>query len=327
MNFRTEFVIKQEFPQINYNSKIMFFGSCFAENIGEIIKNNYFDIDINPFGIIYNPLSIVENINILTNGKLFVDKDLQYSNKLWFSYNHHGSFSNVDKNVCLNKINSRILESSGNLKNADIIFITFGTSWVYKLLETNKIVSNCHKNIEKLFERFRLTIYEIVNSYIKIISEIEKINKKANFVFTVSPIRHWKDGANGNQLSKSILLLAIDEIVNKSQKAFYFPSYELIMDDLRDYRFYKEDMIHINDIAVQYIWERFKAVFFTEETTKINNLVEKIVKALNHKPFNTNNPEYEMFIDNNIANIEDLERIYKINLHSLKHSFEKKRRT
>ena len=321
MKLRTEIEISTKFPKIGYGSKIMFFGSCFAESIGAKFINSGFDINLNPFGIIYNPASIKENIDLLIAEKYLTENDLHFSNNLWFSYNHHGKFSNLDKNICLRTINDSIKFSSDYIKNTDYIFFTFGTSWVYKLVESDEVVANCHKQPAKIFKRYRLSVEEIVKSYNSLIAEIKTINKDVKFVFTVSPVRHWKDGANGNQLSKSILLLAIDEIVNNSEDSFYFPSYEIVIDELRDYRFYTDDMLHISNVAVDYIWSRFKASFFNEETQNLSLQIKKLNKALNHKPSDNRDDEYLKFLDSNISKIENIENQNRINLSELKAKF------
>ncbi len=321
MKFRTEIEINTSFPKIDYNSKIMLFGSCFAESIGERFINSGFNVNLNPFGVIYNPSSIKENIKLLINEKYLTNNNLQFSNNQWYSYNHHSKFSNIDKDICLNSINSSIKFSAEYIKNTDYIFFTFGTSWVYKLIDEDKIVVNCHKQPAKIFERYRLSINEIVESYKSLIAEIKAINKNVKLVFTVSPIRHWKDGANGNQLSKSILLLAIDEIINNTNNTFYFPSYEIVNDELRDYRFYTDDMIHISTIGVDYIWSKFKNSFFSDKTQNLIVQVSKLHKALNHRTVNSNTEEYKMLIEKSLLKIESIERQNNISLIKLKRKF------
>jgi len=321
MKFRTEIEINTSFPKIDYNSKIMFFGSCFAESIGEKFINSGFNVNLNPFGVIYNPASIQENIKLLINEKYLTESDLHFSNNIWYSYNHHGKFSNIDKNDCLTSINDNLKYSSEYLKNTDYVFLTFGTSWVYKLINEGKIVANCHKQPAKIFERYRLSVNEIVESYKDLIVEIKAINKNVKLVFTVSPVRHWKDGANGNQLSKSILLLAIDEIINNTANTYYFPSYEIVNDELRDYRFYSDDMIHISTIGVDYIWSKFKNSFFSEETQNLILQVSKLYKALNHRTANLNTEEYKKFIEKSLLRIDDVEKHNNISLDNLKDKF------
>ena len=322
--FRTEFEIAEFNYKISTKSKLMFFGSCFTENIGEKIANLHLQNNINPFGILYNPASVSENIRLLIENKNFTEKDLNQNNNKWFSYNHHGKFSDEDKDKCLQNINTEINKASSSLKDANFLFITFGTSWVYKLKENNKIVANCHRIPAKEFNRERLTITEIVDDYKKLITKIKNINPNIKIVFTVSPIRHWKDGANGNQLSKSVLLLAIEEIIKQNTNCFYFPSYEIIMDDLRDYRFYSSDMLHINDIAINYIWEKFTNTFFDNSTLEYAKKINKINSALNHRTENNKTEKYIEFINSNIAKTKTLETEYNIDLSDLVREFREK---
>jgi len=322
--FRTEFEIAEFKDKISTKSKLMFFGSCFTENIGEKIANLHLQNIINPFGILYNPASVSENIRLLINNKNFTEKDLNRNNNKWFSYNHHGKFSDEDKNKCLQNINTEINKASSLLKDTDFLFITFGTSWIYRLKSNNKIVANCHKIPAKEFNRERLTIPEIVDDYTKLISEIKNINPKIKIIFTVSPIRHWKDGANGNQLSKSVLLLAIEEITKQNAACFYFPSYEIIMDDLRDYRFYSTDMLHINETAINYIWEKFTTTFFDNSTLEYAKKINKINSALNHRTENNKTEKYIEFINSNIVKVKTLETEFNINLSELVKAFKRK---
>jgi len=322
--FRTDFKIADTFTKISTQSKLLFFGSCFTENIGEKIANLHLQNIINPFGILYNPSSVAENIRILIANRSLSENDLDFNNNKWFSYNHHGKFSNSDKQKCLNGINDEINNANNFLKETDLLFITFGTSWVYKLKETSKIVANCHKIPAKNFIRERLTISEIFDTYSKLITELKTINPKIKIVFTVSPIRHWKDGANGNQLSKSILLLAIEEIVKQNKNCFYFPSYEIVMDDLRDYRFYNSDMLHINETAIDYIWGKFKSVFFDEKIEEYEKQIEKVNNALNHRTEDNKNTKYSQFINSNITKVKNLEQEYKLDLSELKNNLSQK---
>lgn len=315
--FRTEFKIELCKTKIKPNSNLMFLGSCFTENIGKNISDLYLHNIINPFGILYNPASVSENLRILINKTEFNETDLEFNNDKWASYNHHGKFSDENKNTCLQNINNELNKSNKFIRTTDILFITFGTSWVYKLKENNKIVANCHKIPTKYFVRERLTISEIVEDYSSLIEELKTINPNIKIVFTVSPIRHWKDGANGNQLSKSILLLAIEEIVKQNSNSVYFPSYEIVMDDLRDYRFYASDMLHINETAINYIWDKFKEAFFDEAIITYSKKIEKINNVLNHRAEDNTNSKYIDLINSNIVKSHNLEKEFDIDLYEL----------
>lgn len=305
-----------DIPKFNwetgYGGKNIFLGSCFAENIGNKMFGLKYETDINPFGILYNPKSLASGINLLLNEKEFTPNDLISHDGLWHSFSHHGRFSFTDKNKTLFEINSRIKTSSEFLKNANFLFITFGTAWVYRYLETGQIVSNCHKIPSKKFERVRLSVEEITEEYHQLLQKIWKTNPNIKIVFTVSPIRHWKDGAIENQLSKSTLLLAINNIVKSfgETKCAYFPSYEIVVDELRDYRFYSDDMIHLTDFSIQHIWDIFNQSLVDEKSRKTAIHIQKLKNAVNHKPFNKNSNEHLNFAKMQLRKVENLETKY-----------------
>ena len=296
MNFRTEIKIPKAKACISYQDNILLFGSCFAENIGKKLSENKFQTDINPFGILYNPNSIENSIRTLLEKKFMTEFYLFFHHGVWNSFTHHGLFSDTSKEICLQKINERINYSSDMLKNAAHLIITFGTAWVYELKATSKVVANCHKLPEKIFNRRCLSIEEIVETYVNLIHCIRLFNPAINIIFTVSPVRHWKDGAHENQLSKSILLLAIDKLQQIFPELHYFPAYEIVMDELRDYRFYNEDMLHPNNLAINYIWEKFSETYFSAETIHIQREIAEISTAEAHKPFNPDTKEHQVFL-------------------------------
>ena len=313
MIFRTEINPESFSQKINIKDKIFFTGSCFAENIGSFFYNHHFDVCINPFGILYNPVSIANSLNKIINNEEFTAEDLFHFNNKWLSFYHHGKFSDANKEQALSKINTKIRQAYKHLKETKFLFITFGTSWVYALKNNNQIVANCHKIPQQEFNRYRLNVEEIVDIYTKLISQIKKLSPEINIVFTVSPVRHLKDGAHGNQLSKSVLLLAVEEL-NSLSGVHYFPSYELALDDLRDYRFYAKDMTHLNEIAEQYIWEKLSQSAFDNETLEVLPKINKIFKAVNHRTFNPDSTEYQNFKDKINSKIENLEKQYGLNL-------------
>lgn len=276
---------------LSYRSHIMMLGSCFVENIGAKLEYFHFDVDINPCGIVYNPESVASTLDILLDRKIFKKDDLWYHNGLWGSFSHHGHFSACDADECLAGINSRIIASAERLQSSDLLVITWGTAWVYEYLKTGIIVSNCHKFPATAFRRFRLKVDAIVERYVGLLEYLHCLNPRMKVLFTVSPIRHWKDGAHGNQLSKSVLHLAIDELVQRFDFVSYFPSYEIVMDELRDYRFYAEDMLHISPQGVSYIWEKFRDLYFEPEAILLMRKVDKLNKMLAHRPLNPNSEE------------------------------------
>lgn len=306
MDFRTIVDIAEPKIKIDYSKKIMLIGSCFTDNVGNKFKDYLFDVDINPFGVIYNPESVLSSLEILTNRKFLSEQNLFFDNGIWQSYSHHSDFSSVQKDTVLAKINNRIEYSSDFLQNTDYLFITFGTAWIYILNETEKVVANCHKQDSNKFTRTRLNVSEISMKYIRYLEILKSLNPKIKVIFTVSPVRHWKDGAIENQISKSTLILAINEIIEKISFASYFPSYEIVLDELRDYRFFAEDMLHIADKSVNYIWERISESYFSEKTIKETEKVEKIQKALNHRALNIKSKDYLTFLENTMKKIREL---------------------
>lgn len=307
-DFRTIIDIPESEAKINHNQGIMLMGSCFSDSMGQKLGGYKFPVDINPFGVIYNPASISSSIEILIDNKIFTEEDISFANGRWFSFYHHSDFSHWDKDKCLDLINVSISASHENLKTAHYLFITLGTSWVFKLKKNNRVVSNCHKLPAYEFTRHRLNVEDIASTLQFSLARLQKFNPSLKVIFTVSPIRHWKDGAYGNQLSKAALLLAVERILETNQNCSYFPSYEIMMDELRDYRFYDADMLHISLVAVDYIFEQFADCYFSSETKNLNQDIEKIVKASKHRAFNPNSDSYIKFLKSNLKAIEVLKK-------------------
>jgi hypothetical protein len=242
---------------ISYRSKITMLGSCFTDNIGRMLADYGFDVLVNPFGTLYNPISIKQSIRTLLSDKLFTEEDcvmMGAGADLICSFSHHTSFARRSREEFLENANRQLQEARRHFLDSDKVIITLGTSWCYTYMSSGKVVSNCLKRPATEFIRERLDIETIKNAILDIMEQCDKTSgcKKKEFIFTVSPIRHFRDGAHGNQISKSALLIAIDE-----SPVDYFPAYEIMMDELRDYRFYAEDMCHPSEQAVNYIGERF----------------------------------------------------------------------
>lgn len=316
MDFRTYVQIPEVNFKIDHSDKIMLFGSCFSEYIGRKLQYSKFKVDINPFGILYNPMSVSSSFGRLLQKKEFTDSDLVYNNEMYHSFMHHGSFSDADKNTCLKNISERYNKATDFIDNADVFLITFGTAYIYRLKTTvdnnnNEIVSNCHKFPADIFERTRLSVEEIVEEWRRLIILIKAVNPHAKFVFTVSPIRHWKDGAHENQISKSILHLAIDQLISLfGDDLQYFPAFEIMIDELRDYRFYEEDMNHPTSFAVDYIWELFSKAFFSDVTISINREWSQIRKSINHKPLFPTSNSYRGFLKKTLSRLNDFASKY-----------------
>jgi len=293
--FFTSVEIPPAKEQISYQHKLMLLGSCFSENIGMKLKEAFFQVDVNPFGVLYNPLSISTSLNRLIENKGFSLSDIFEYQSLWHCFFHSSLFSDVSPEKTLYKIKTRFDASCSFLKNTDFLLLTFGTAWIYENRETKTVVSNCHKLPSQNFNRRILSIKEIVDHFTLLIDQLQHLNPSLHIIFTVSPIRHWKDGAHENNLSKSILLLSVEELQRKFDNLDYFPAYEIQLDELRDYRFYAPDMQHPSDTAINYIWEKFSDTYFSEQTKRIKQRTEHLTSLLNHRPLHPDSPQYRLF--------------------------------
>ena len=296
MEFRTQLPKqKQNDNLIDYHSKIIFLGSCFSENIGAKFQDFNFQNVINPFGILFHPKAIESVIERIVNQNFYSHKELIFNNEQFHCFEAHSSLSNSNKEMMLNSLNEIIETSLTQINEASHLVITFGTSWVYEYIDLNKIVANCHKLPQIKFIKKILSVQEIIDSLRTIEVLLNKINPSIKIIYTVSPVRHIKDGFIQNQQSKSNLLSAIHSYLPKSNSS-YFPSYEIMLDDLRDYRFYKADMLHPNKVAVNYIWEYFMKTWLCESTFPIMKKVAKIKSGMSHKPFNPSSKAHVIFL-------------------------------
>jgi len=305
--FQTKVEIPVSDIKISFEDSIMTLGSCFAENIGKKMKDVYFEADINPFGVLFNPVSIRNSIELLLQNRPYTIDDIFEYRSMWQSFSHSSLFTDSTSDGCLKKINSRLYTASEFLNDTKVILVTFGTAWVFEEKKSGRVVSNCHKLPASEFTRRRLTVGEIVNDYKILIQKVQAILPNLQIVFSVSPIRHWKDGAHDNNISKSTLLLAIDELQKEIENVHYFPAYEIQMDELRDYRFYAADMLHPSEVAVDYIWNRFSETYFTRQTVELKKRLEQLNADLSHRPVHPDSSEYISFLKN--ANIRKQELI------------------
>lgn len=289
---------------IDYHSKIIAFGSCFAENMGAKLQYYKFQSTTNPFGILFHPLAIEKVITSALSEKQFTQKDLFFLNERWHCFDVHSVMSHTDKAVMLTQLNDTLKATRQNILEATHCIITLGTAWVYKHIESNQIVASCHKVPQKEFEKQLLSIQQIEESLMQIVSNVKKANPNITFIFTISPVRHLKDGFVENQRSKAHLIAALQSFIYKSPTLGswedYFPAYEIMMDELRDYRFYADDLIHPSKLAIEIIWQRFTEVYCTKATLQTMREVESIHKAMQHKPFNPQDKKY-------IAQMEKIE--------------------
>ena len=311
MDFRTKVELPVDLPSITHAEKLLLMGSCFAENIGKLLTGSKFQVDVNPYGILYNPLSISVALREILCGKEYLKEDLFFYKGLWHSPMHHGAFSGVTPENTLENINTRLRPIHASVQKLDWLILTLGTAYVYCQKEKGHVVANCHKLPESQFVRHLLSVEEVVKEYSSLITEMITHYPKLKVLFTVSPIRHIRDGLHANQLSKSTLLLAIDRLQQLFPgQVFYFPSYEIVLDELRDYRFYADDMLHPSSLAIQYLWQRFSEIFFSNETKQMIISIEEIQKDLAHKPFHPHSEAYQRFLGQIVLKIERLNRKY-----------------
>lgn len=296
MNFRTQVELPVRQTEIRHSDRLMFFGSCFAENIARLMLENKFRCEVNPFGVLYNPLSINRALLQTMEGKRYAENDLFSARGLWHSWMHHGDFSASSPQECLDEINARLAGAAEALASADWLVMTWGTAWVYVHESSGEVVGNCHKMPDKTFRRLRLDTGSIVEECRSVLKKCREFNPKLKVLLTVSPIRHAKDGMHGNQLSKAALLLAADELCRTCPECHYFPSYEIMMDELRDYRFYADDMLHPSRLAVEYVWECFVRCYFSRETQAVMKEWDEIRKGLEHRPFRPDSETYRRFL-------------------------------
>lgn len=303
MNFTTQIQIPKNPQPITYQSCVMSWGSCFAENMGAKFEYYKFKTSTNPFGIVFNPVSIEKLLNRVVHKIEFTEKDIFFYNEQWHCYEVHSLLSNSNKQAFLDDLNKLILQTFDYLLETSHLIITYGTSWVYRNAESNQVVANCHKVPQKHFLKELLSVETIQKSIENTVKLIELINPTCNFIFTISPVRHLKDGFVENQRSKAHLITALHESVQhintingKQLTVNYFPSYEIVLDELRDYRFYGLDMLHPSTIAIDYIWDKFKTSTISDDNFSIMEEVERIQKMMAHKPFDTTSDSYKKML-------------------------------
>jgi hypothetical protein len=306
-SFRTN-IESPEFPfSISHGQKVTVLGSCFAENMGSLMQASKLDVRVNPFGILFNPFSIMNALERMLNNRPYSLDELVSIGDHYASLDHHGRFNKGEAEETLEGINAELKLGADHLRSSKVVFITLGSAWVYVHKDRNHTVANGHKIPNKDFEK-RLLDFQDVHLILRHIPQFFASKKMdAQIVFTVSPVRHWKDGATQNQRSKSILNAAIHEVVDEFDNCHYFPSYEFMMDDLRDYRFYGTDMLHPSPQAIEYIWEKFETSFFSNETRIICQEVKSVVQAAEHRPMDPESNSFQRFIKNQIDLINGLE--------------------
>ncbi len=302
--------VKEPYNPIHYESKVCLLGSCFSEHMGEKLLYYKFKTFQNPLGILFHPKAIENVILKAINQEVFTEADIFFLNERWHCFDAHSELSHPDKEIMLENLNKRLQETYTTLQEASHVIITLGTAWTYRHIETDALVANCHKVPQKKFLKEILSVDEVSESVENCVVLLKSINPKITVLFTVSPVRHLKDGFVENQRSKAHLLAGIHQHVSRRHQVHYFPSYELMLDELRDYRFYADDMIHPSALAVNYIWEKFQHAWISHESEKTMETVETIQKGLAHKPFNPDSAQHQKFLANLQAKIEQVQTEY-----------------
>ena len=308
MKLQTQISLHPERNQIDYGSKVLLLGSCFVENIGAKLAYYKFQNCCNPFGIIFHPVAIEKLVTRAINETYFHEDDIFFHSERWQCFEAHSALSHSEKDVFLNNLNEALKELREQLLSATHIIFTYGTAWVYRHIETDVQVANCHKIPQKKFLKEILTVEEVAESIDSTITLIKDINPNTSFITTVSPVRHLKDGFVENTKSKAHLIAGLHTVIEPRNNIFYFPSYEIMIDELRDYRFYKEDMVHPSYLAIGIIWERFKTVWVASETEVLQKEIESIQAGLQHRPFNEKSDAHQTFLKDLQKKIELLKK-------------------
>lgn len=306
MEFRKELAVKPYKQKISLTEKIMLIGSCFSENLGFKLQEHKFNIRINPFGTLFNPISIARSIHSIIEQKQYTAEELFFHDDLWKSWDHHSQFSCTEQREMLDQINTTIDQSNPFLKASDWLIITLGTAWVYEN-ETGTIVANCHKVPAERLNKRLLSAEEIKEVFRQLHSSLKKFNPNLKIVFTISPVRHLRDGCIENSRSKAVLIQAVHDLIEAENTLHYFPAYELIMDDLRDYRFYGTDLVHPNDLATEYVWEKFQQACISEASIAFFKDFKIIQAAKGHKPFQPDSIAHKTFREKNYRLVQSMQ--------------------
>ncbi len=296
---------------LHHSDAVVLMGSCFSDNIGAKMRSAMMRAMINPFGTLYNPLSIAAAVQRLITGEAIAGNTLFSHNGVWNSYQFHSRYSLPDKQAAIDAMNSRIAQGQAALKTCSALIITLGTAMVYRLRSTGEVVANCHKVPQHEFTRQMATMQQMSQALMQIVTSFHKLNPTAKVIFTVSPIRHIADGLDVNSLSKAMLRVAVNEVMLRQPDVVeYFPAYEIMLDDLRDYRFYATDMVHPSDLAIEYIWQAFQATYFDDRSAQAIARCERVSKRLQHRPMSSSREIVERFNADTQAVLRNLVKQY-----------------
>lgn len=316
MKFHFEFDIKKLSQPITHKDRLILIGSCFTENIGEKLKKYKFSVLENPNGILFNPVSVAEALISYINNIHSTETDLFQLNEGWHSWKHHSRFSGLSAEEALNKINTSTSLAHDYLKQAEYLMITLGSSWIYTLTEEalsakpESVAANNHKAPADWFYKKLMTAEEVLQTLDNVLYRLFHFNQKLKIIFTISPVRHLREGVVENNRSKAVLIQAVHHLVDKFDKLYYFPAYELVIDDLRDYRFYAEDLVHPNYFATQYVWEKFIDACMDERTKNLMEEIHSINLAYQHKPFNPSSAQHKKFLSSYYEKTKEIQAQY-----------------
>lgn len=311
MEFRTAIRTPENLGIMHHSDVLMMLGSCFTDNIGAKLRGAMMNVEINPFGTIYNPLSMASCVQRLIADEPERGMDLFQASGVWNSFDFHSRYSLPDKEATLQRMNERITQGHNHLQRSNTLVVTLGTAIVYRLAATGEVVNNCHKVPQHKFTREMASVVEMTSALEGMVEQLHAFNPSLYILFTVSPIRHIADGLEMNSLSKASLRVAIDQVIKKYPDfTGYFPSFEIMMDDLRDYRFYAADMVHPSEVAVEYIWQAFRATYFDDPSIQAIARCERVMKRLLHRPMSGNRDVVTRFHDDTLAVVRNLVNEY-----------------
>jgi hypothetical protein len=308
MKLMLDIQIRKPEKTISHHNKILSVGSCFTEHIGTALKDLKFDVLQNPNGILFDPASVCSSLVSYMQNKKYGEEDLFLLNEVWQSWQHHSRFSGMNKEEVLDKINQSQKKAHQFLKETDWLIITLGSSFSYRLVQDQSAVANCHRAPAQWFQKHMMTVTETVEALDNTIHQLFYFNKKVNIIFTISPVRHIRDGVVENNRSKARLIEAVHHLVNKFDRLYYFPAYELVIDVLRDYRFYAEDMVHPNYLATDFVLEKFLETYMSEETNSLIEEIKKVLVSRKHKPTHPTTEAHKKFLQTNLQKIKTLQQ-------------------
>ena len=311
MKLQTQIPLQQAAGQIDYQSQLLLLGSCFVENMGQKLGDHKFRSTVNPIGILFHPKAIETFVSRSIRGSYFTTEDVFLKDGFWYCFDAHSNMVGASSEALLDNLNRAVELTASRIKECSHIVITLGTAWVYRHKKSKSIVANCHKVPQKEFDKELLSVDVIASSLQNIARSVHTLSPDTRIIFTISPVRHLKDGFVENQRSKAHLIAAVHQMVEENASLNgYFPSYELLMDELRDYRFYNTDMLHPNQLAIDYIWEKFKNVWISQDAYPTMEKVESIQKGLRHKPFHPESEQHRKFTRNLDEQIKKLQAQY-----------------